>query len=64
MCEFSHKVRIMAPPAARARYIANKADNQILSKKPPKRLGLNGSNNKTKDGAPAGKKKEKDTKKR
>jgi len=54
----------MAPPAARARYIANKADNQILSKKPPKRLGLNGSNNKTKDGAPAGKKKEKDTKKR
>lgn len=53
----------MAPPAARARYIANKADNQILSKKPPKRLGLNGSN---KDAAPAGKKdkKPKESKKR
>lgn len=45
----------MAPPAARARYIANKADNQILSKKPPKRPGLNG-NNKTKEATPAGKK--------
>jgi len=53
----------MAPPAARARYIANKADNQILSKKPPKRPGLNG-NNKTKEATPAGKKKDKDAKKR
>ncbi|EDX14372.1 alpha-1,2-mannosyltransferase ALG9 [Drosophila simulans] len=53
----------MAPPAARARYIANKADNQILSKKPPKRPGLNG-NNKAKEAAPAGKKKDKDAKKR
>lgn len=31
----------MAPPAARARYNANKADNQILTKKPPKRLNGN-----------------------
>jgi len=49
----------MAPPAARARYNANKADNQILTKKPPKRL--NGKKETTGD-IPAGtgsKKKEK-----
>ncbi|XP_068152599.1 alpha-1,2-mannosyltransferase ALG9 [Drosophila tropicalis] len=52
----------MAPPAARQRYIANKADNQILTKKPPKRLSLNGKDKIA--GSAAGSKKEKDKKRK
>lgn len=47
----------MAPPAARARYNANKADNQILTKKPPKRIS-NGKKETTGD-LPVSNKKEK-----
>ncbi|KAH8399155.1 hypothetical protein KR215_003300 [Drosophila sulfurigaster] len=47
----------MAPPAARARYNANKADNQIPTKKPPKRL--NDKKDATGDAQVTGTKKEK-----